>query len=168
MIEVYPNFFVGSESDYETQVARQAGWTVVHACKEPYHRQLLGYSGRGAPKGHPEYLLAERGHRLYLNLVDTHDPAYVATEIVDAALNFIGKGLASGQRTLVHCNQGESRGPSLGLLYLAARTDALPRSTLEAAEAKFRQLYPSYLPKEGMRGFLRLHWIRYVGHGEAS
>ena len=161
MIEVYPKLFVGSESDYETQVARQTGWSIVHACKEPYHRRLLGYTGRAAPKG-PEYLLAERGHRLYLNLVDTHDPAYVAKEIVDAALNFIEKGLAAGQQVLVHCNQGESRGPSLGLLYLAARTDALPRSTLEAAEAKFRQLYPSYLPKEGMRGFLRIHWNEYV------
>ena len=83
-------------------------------------------------------------------------------EIVDAALNFIEKGLVAGLRVLVHCNQGESRGPSLGLLYLAARTDALHRSTLEAAEAKFRQLYPSYLPKEGMRSFLRIHWNEYV------
>ena len=95
--------------------------------------------------------------------MDTHDPAYIHKQIVDAALIFIDKGLAAGRRVLVHCNQGESRGPSLGLLYLASRTDALPRSTLDAAEAKFRQLYPGYLPKEGMRGFLRLHWTEYVG-----
>lgn len=162
MKEVYPKFFVGNASDYESEVANSQDWSIVHACKEPYHRQLLGYTGKGAPKDHPEYLMAERHNRLYLNLVDTHDPAYVAKPIIDGALKFIDKWLAVGSRVLVHCNQGESRGPSLGLLYLVARTDALPRSTLEAAEAKFRQLYPSYLPKEGMRGFLRLHWNEYA------
>ena len=58
MIEIYPNLFVGDQGDYEYQVKGQDGWAVVHACKEPYHRQLLGYRTRGAPKGHPEYLYA--------------------------------------------------------------------------------------------------------------
>jgi len=70
MIEVYLNLFVGDQSDYEINVATQEGWAVVHACKEPYHRQALGYRVRGAPKDHPEYLVARRGNRLILNIVE--------------------------------------------------------------------------------------------------
>lgn len=46
MIEVYPKLFVGNQQDYDLTVKTQADWRVVHACKEPYHRQALGYGGR--------------------------------------------------------------------------------------------------------------------------
>jgi hypothetical protein len=49
MIEIHPNLYIGHQGDYEYQVKGQDGWAVVHACKEPYHRQLLGYTSRGAP-----------------------------------------------------------------------------------------------------------------------
>ena len=162
MIEIYPNLFVGTQDDYERTVKSQPGWWVVHACKEPYHRQLLGYTGRGAPKEHPEYLLARRDKRLFLNLVDVEDPAYVAKEIIDAALGFISEGLKSGGKVLVHCNLGESRGPSIGLLYLAAHTDKLPKTGLSDAEIAFLKIYPMYSPKRGIREFLRMNWGRYV------
>jgi len=116
MIEVSPNLFVGSAADYEFKVRDQAGWCVVHACKEPYHRQALGYSGRAAPSSHPEYLVARRGDRLILNFVDASDPKYVPRELVDAALEFMHARLAEDSRVLVHCNQGESRAPTLALL----------------------------------------------------
>lgn len=168
MIEIYSGLFVGKESDYENTVRHQDGWRVVHACKEPYHRRLLGYSSHGAPKDHPEYLVAERGNRLFLNLVDADDPAYIPQEIVDAALAFIHEGLSSGAQVLVHCNQGESRSPSLGLLYLAAHTDAIPTGSLEAAEEAFRKIYSPYRPKGGMRGFLDEHWGDYVSPCEGA
>jgi predicted protein tyrosine phosphatase len=167
MIEICPGLFVGDENDYEMEVKHQAGWWVVHVCKEPYHRQLLGYRTRGAPKEHPEYLVARRANRLFLNLVDADDPAYIPKEIVDAALRFIDEGLKSGDRVLVHCNQGESRSPSLGLLYLALHTDCIPRTSLVEAEAAFRGIYPPYSPKGGMRGFLLNHWDDYI-RGEAA
>ena len=49
MIEVYPNLFIGSEDD-EAAIRGQSGWFIIHACKEPYHRQALGYAGRVPPK----------------------------------------------------------------------------------------------------------------------
>jgi hypothetical protein len=164
MIEVYPNLFVGNEQDYEFKVSNQDGWSVVHACKEPYHRQALGYSGRGAPKNHPEYLVAHRDNRLILNIVDADNPALFAPEMIDAALDFIEQALARGQRVLVHCNQGRSRSPAIVLLYMASRLDALPTSSLEAAEQEFKTLYPNYAPKSGIRGYLLQHWERYCGN----
>ncbi len=141
MIEVYPNLFVGDQADYDDRVQQQEGWRIVHACKEPYHRQALGYTGRAAPQTHPEYLIARRGHRLILNMVDANDPAYIPKEIMDAALAFIYEGLTSGDRVLVHCNQGESRSPSIVLLYLAIYTDRITRSSFAEADfTRFRRL----------------------------
>jgi len=162
MIEIYPNLFIGNEHDYETKVRHEPGWCVVHACKEPYHRQALGYSGRAAPKNHPEYLLARRGNRLILNLVDAPDPAYIPKEIIDAALAFISTSLNAGSRVLVHCNEGCSRSASIGLLYLTKYTDRSPTDDFLAAETAFRSIYPLYNPKSGMRGFMIENWKEYT------
>ena len=162
MIEICSRLFVGSELDYEMVVKFQQGWRVIHACKEPYHRQLLGYKGRGAPKEHPEYLIAKRGNRLFLNLVDADDPEYIPKEIIDESLQFIKNALETDDKVLVHCNQGESRSPAIGLLYLALYTDVLPRTSLADAEAKFVKIHQAYNPKGGMKGFLRAHWDEYI------
>lgn len=160
MIEVAPRLWVGSQADYETIVRPESGWCVVHACKEPYHREALGYTGRAAPKDHPEYLVARRDNRLILNLVDVDDPKYVHTELIAAALGFIGESLAAGKRCVIHCNQGRSRAPSIAMMYLAP--DLSP--VFDDAEEKFRVRYPEYLPANGMRGFARANWARLLGH----
>jgi hypothetical protein len=164
MIEVYPNLFVGDQQDYELDVANRDGWAIVHACKEPYHRQALGYRGRGAPKDHPEYLVARRDHRLILNIVDANDPAFFAPEMINAALDFIEEALTEGRKVLVHCNEGRSRSPAIALLYMASCLNALPTASLQAAEQEFRILYPSYAPKPGIRGYLTQHWDRYCSN----
>lgn len=161
MIEVNHNLFIGTADDYEFQVKGQPDWVVVHACKEPYHRRELGYQLAGAPKGHPEYLVARRENRLILNLVDAPNPAYIPKEIIDAALDFIHAGLSDSRKVLVHCNLGESRSPSIGLLYLSVHTNKLPKEFI-AAEKMFRQIYPPYNPGAGMRGFLVKNWGNYV------
>lgn len=164
MREVAPGLFVGSQFDYSDIVGKgvldpesKQGWAFVHACKEPFHREALGYTGRGAPKDHDEYLFARRGDRLILNLVDVDDPAYVRPEIIEAALDFIDDMLASGKRVLVHCNQGHSRGPSIALAYLV-RIGHTAGKTHGAAEEWFKGLYPDYAPAKGMREYLRANW----------
>ena len=113
MIEVYPKLFVGDQIDYELNVIMQRGWAVVHACKEPYHRQALGYRGRRPPEGHHESLVARRGNRLILNMVDAKDPELFSKEMIDVALGFIDEALYKGLKVLVHCDRGESRSPSV-------------------------------------------------------
>lgn len=165
MIEIFQNLYVGSEHDYESTVRYQDGWRIVHACKEPYHRAALGYTGRAVHKMHPEYLIARRGHRLILNLVDAADPAYIPKEIIDAALDFTRLGLQDGQRVLIHCNQGESRAPSIGFLYLIAHTGAIAAESPEEAGKEFCRIYPAYNPAPGMRGFVRMHFVSYRTQG---
>jgi hypothetical protein len=159
MIEVHPNLFVGSQDD-EHQVRGQPGWFLIHACKEPYHRDALAYTGRGAPKEHPEYLIARRPGRLILNLVDVDNVSFIAPEIVDAALSAIAENIALA-KVLVHCNQGASRSPTIAFLFLAKHTDAYRGNTLDQALTAFRQTYPGYSPARGMADYARLNWDRY-------
>ena len=161
MIEVCQGLFIGSDLDYQA-IASHQNWWIIHACRDPYHRSLLGYSGRGAPRGHPEYLIAKRGKEMFLNLVDVNNPSYFSTEIIDAALDWIDQAVGAGEKVLVHCNQGESRSPAIGLLYLASQTNAVSRASLGEAEAEFVKLYPMYNPKPGIRGFLLQNWDRYI------
>lgn len=160
MIEVHPNLFVGSQDD-EAAIRGRAGWFVVHACKEPYHRQALGYTSPGAPKQHPEYLLAERPGRLILNLVDVAQVSFIAPIIVDTALGAIDHHI-SEFKVLVHCNQGLSRSPSIALLYLLKHTDALGSHDPAAALLAFRRLYPPYAPGQGMADYVQLNWAKYL------
>jgi len=158
MTEVFPNLFVGHQGDFEYQVDGREGWAVVHACKEPYHRELLGYTTKGAPKGHPEYLFAVRGDRLYLNLVDVADPAFIHVELVEKAIAFIHEKLAAGKKVLVHCNQGESRGPGIAFLYLLRHTAVLPKTSLADALGVFQRIYPAFHPGPGIAGYIAAHW----------
>lgn len=155
---VAPGLFVGSQTDWEG-LPEDHGMAVVHAAKEPFHRQALGYAGRGAPKDDPEYLFARRGDRLIMNLVDVADPAYVSRELIDAAVEFIAEQRADGRQVLCHCNQGRSRSPTIAMLVMAK---SLP-AKFEDAEEAFREIYPAYEPANGMREFARMNWDDYRG-----
>lgn len=155
MKEVHSHLYVGSNADY-LDMLFQEGWGVLHACKEPYHRNALGYTGRAAPKLHPEYLFALRGDRCALNLVDADDPAFIPPAVIEAALGFIDGHMAVGHKVLVHCNQGQSRAPSVALAWLAGER-AVPQDH-EAAIQAFTKLYPDYRPNAGVAGYLKANW----------
>ncbi len=157
MIEVYENLFVGNQDDYEFQVKNSADWAIVHACKEPYHRDLLDYSGRGAPKAHPEYLIARRDNRLFLNLIDADSSRFIPEAILNTAVEFVSEHLAANRAVLVHCNQGRSRGPSIAMLYLHRHTNRLP-AIFDTAVPAFTELYPPFAPARGIRNKLREVW----------
>jgi len=172
MIEVYPHLWVGAQTDLvhvqdhdhvDGQVHIKDGWFVVTAAKEPWHRQALGYTGRAASKDHPEYLWAERQRRVILNLVDVDDPAYIRREIMDHAASWISRALTmpavDGRmpRVLVHCNQGQSRAPTVALWFMHKHTDALPADREEAI-ALFKSKYPAYEPAQGMAKWIEANW----------
>lgn len=161
MIEVYEKLFVGNELDASTTLSK-GGWFIIHACKEPYHRQALGYSGRAAPKSHPEYLIAKRENRLILNLVDANDPNYIPKVVFDEAIDAIHEMLRT-KRVLVHCNQGMSRSPTIALLYLLKHTNILPNDSLQGAIEEFRKIYPAYAPARGVALFAQKYWQEYAG-----
>lgn len=163
MIEIHSRLFIGNQDDYDCNIRFKEGWAVAHACKEPYHRKALGYSGRAVPKSHPEYLIARRDHRLILNLIDADNPAFIPQEIIDTAIRFIAEKLGDGENVLLHCNQGMSRSPAIGLLYLVSHTMLLPATSLSDAEEEFQRIYPPYCPAMGIRGYMQQNWSKYAG-----
>ena len=160
MIEVDKNLFVGAEID-EHRIRGQSDWYVIHACKEPFHRQALGYSGRAASKDHPEYLIARREGRLILNLVDVDNASFVSPVIIDAALEAIAANIAT-KKVLVHCNQGQSRSPAIAFLYLLKHTTKFEGLTPDDALSTFGALYLPFRPARGMADFIHLNWQRYA------
>lgn len=177
MKEIFPNLYCGSEQDFyrsllctdgpvksemELLMCMPEGWAVVHACKEPFHRMALQYTGRGCPKEHPEYLWSERmGNRLALNIVDAPKPEFFDKSMIDKALDFIDEKLKAGMKVLVHCNLGESRSPSLCLLYLI-KQGIIKGNTFSDCEIEFMNLYPEYKPGLGIYGFMKDHWREYA------
>lgn len=162
MILVHPSLYVGSQADYEQHVEPEiegGGWAVVHACKVPHHVGIMreqGHYAYAAPKDSPEYLFATRpNNRLILNMVDSPGPP--PEKLVDRAVEFIRLNIIH-RDVLIHCNEGQSRAPSLALLYLHCTQPDWEPLDLEAAEKKFRAIYPGYAPKSGMRSYLETHW----------
>ncbi len=153
MQEVLPHLFFGDESacthDGTGSVA------VVHACKDPCHRRAVGYSGRKIPTSHPHYLVLEREYDLFLNLIDPPAPLFMMPSFV-AFLAFVDKHIEE-RRVIIHCNQGESRAPTLALLYLAKRTDHLPTDSYQSAARAFSEKHP-HRPGRGIQTWLSQHW----------
>lgn len=145
------------------------GVAIVHSCKEPCHRRVLGYSGRGAPEDDPEYLIAERKNpdALYLNLIDPDHADYIPREIMDTAVRWVLRMLREGRPVVIHCDQGKSRAPALALLVLLEK-GRYPRPADRALgyaelEAAFKErVYPDFQPGRGVRDYLNLHWGRHA------
>lgn len=150
--------FVGSDADLEGLKTRPA---ILHAAKEPWHRKFVGYVSRGAPKESPEYLYAIRYEysEMALNLVDVDDPAYVNKDLMDAAVNFVNYHRCKHRNVFIHCNQGLSRAPTVGMLVVAP---SLHPDFYESVKM-FKELCPDWTPKDGVYKFAEENWSHYYG-----
>lgn len=166
--QVLPGLWVGDMQDYQAVVQPEgAAWATVHACKEPYHREemrKLGFPKPAAPKDHPEYLHMLRGEdksHLILNMIDPPDAKYIPKELIDVSIEFITKWLAEGRKVMVHCNQGNSRAPTIALLFMASK-GLLGDLTVENVHEQFKKMWcPSYDPGKGMADFVIANLASY-------
>lgn len=157
MVEIYKNLYVGSEYDYELNHKSFDDWFVVHACKEPYHRKALGYTGRSAPKDSPYYLfLYDIHNHLILNIVDAPDPCFFNDVMIDEAIKYCLEGLVKQKKVLIHCNQGESRAPTIALMVL--RKLKIAPSDFEDAIDYLKSIYECFSPNNGILEYARSRW----------
>ncbi|NLB55483.1 MAG: phosphatase [Lentisphaerae bacterium] len=159
MQKITENLHVGTIEDYEA-VASDDSWHCVIAAKEPMHRKALGYTGRACDKNHPEYLYAERGNAFICNLIDVDDVRYIGKAIIDKAVQYAVSFVLNDYEVLVCCNKGESRSPVVAMLVLKA-LNYFGDISFEVAEEEFKELYPKYNPRKGMRDFAVAHWDEY-------
>lgn len=154
MIQIYNNLYIGNDLDFQS-IKDDKDFYVIHACKEPYHRQLLGYKGKSCDVNHPEYLYAERDNRLYLNMVDALDKKYIRKELFIKANETINNELKKDKKVLVHCNQGQSRAPGIGLYYLYSIGYFDNLSYEEIKKYYTDNVYPNFSPNKGIDDWLR-------------
>ena len=152
MVEITKNLYVGDDDDFKTI---DDNWYVIHACKEPYHRKLLGYTTRSCPMS-DEYYYAERDNILYLNLVDAKTVQYIPKIVINKAIDFIENNI-NEHKILLHCNKGESRSPSIALLYLNKIGIIHENNPLTGID-EFRKIYPNYKPNPGMFQYVLQNW----------
>jgi len=153
MFEIYQNLFIGNE--FECFFDNRDDWAVIHACKSPCHQRALGYR-KSLSSTHPNYLTFETGNHLFLNIIDPPAPLF-KLPLFTSAISFIDKHLQQ-RKVLVHCNHGLSRAPSIGLLYLAKRTDVISNANYREAAQDFLQIYRRYQPGRGIVIYLSNNW----------
>ncbi|MFH1679083.1 MAG: hypothetical protein ABIH26_00385 [Candidatus Eisenbacteria bacterium] len=156
MHQVHDYLFVGDDVDCRSGSGE---WAVVHACKSPCHQRAVGYRGSLSPH-HPNYLVLERGGDLYLNMIDPPVPLFMPP-LFTSFLAFASRHSKSGKKILIHCNLGESRAPSLALLFLAKCTGMISNDSYAAARAEFVPLCPGYTPGLGIQMYLTQHWREF-------
>lgn len=146
-----PNLYFGN-----LEAGHRAAYdaAVVHACKEPCHREVVGYDKKIDPS-HPDYLSYERGNHLYLNMIDPPVPLFQAATF-KRFFEFVDRHIIA-RRVVIHCNQGMSRAPSLALLYMAKRLQLLPDTDFNAARRVFEHTFP-YAPGKGIETYLTTEW----------
>ena len=136
MQEVYERVWIANDSACRTGNETLA---VVHACKAPYHQQAVGYRG-SLPNTYPNYLVAEHASDLFLNIIDPPVPLFKSHSFTSFLL-FAEANWNNGKQLFIHCNQGESRGPSLVFLFLAKRLFAINGSSYQLAREDFSLIY---------------------------
>jgi hypothetical protein len=153
---VYERLFIGTEDDCHYGSNE---WAVVHACKSPCHQREVGYRG-SLPNTHSNYLVLEKENDLYLNMIDPPWPLFMPKLFIDF-LKFSEKHWQLNQKLLIHCNLGESRAPSLALLFMAKYLRKIDNISYGNAKSEFMNYYPSYTPGLGIQMYLNQHWDEY-------
>lgn len=174
MVRIMDNLYVGTV--FDIPFSEQFGYSVLGACKEPLHRQYAklqgaseeGYVGKAMPRDEKEYLFAERDHALYLNLIDAREAKYIPDEVIDKALEFIDKEIADGRNVLICCNKGESRSPSVALMWLIKKGFFRKNHSALDVMGCFKLLhYNNYRPSEGIQQYINKFWEEYC-NGKTS
>lgn len=159
MTEIVKGIFTGNEYDFYS-IENKDEWAILHCCKNPFHVDFVGYKGN--LKGtDPYYISCIKGNEMALNIVDLEyfDDRYLMhnKKMFTEAFEFLDRFRKQGKKLLIHCNQGESRGPSLCMLYIA-RIGGFINNEFEDVFYEFLDLYPRYHPKANIYNNVKLLW----------
>lgn len=150
--------YVGSKEEYNLAVQR--GMKIVCALNRAKgyvtHQSVVGWTGRGCNQDNSYYLVKREPDAIYLNMIDGDDPKYVNDKRINPALDFIHQHLQDGNDVFIYCSLGESRSPSLALMYmLEYGLIEKATSTLSVFHINF---YPDFAPKNGNLQYIKKRW----------
>ena len=82
-------------------------------------------------------------------------------DMFDTAFSFLDEYRLQGYKILIHCNQGESRAPTIGLLYIA-RLGTFEYADFDTSVQKLKEVYPVYMPKRNIFLTVKSLWRDFV------
>ncbi|MGA2297888.1 MAG: dual specificity protein phosphatase family protein [FCB group bacterium] len=161
MIEIYTNLFIGTTQD--CPITSTDDWTTIHACKDPCHRRAVNYRNN-LPNSHSFYLIYKNNYDLYLNMVDMEQELMLkfTNPIMKAAMSFIEENITD-KKILIHCNQGQSRSPSIAMIYLA-RIRFISNNKFENTVQDFINIFPNYNPGTGIKLYMKKNWDTIINN----
>lgn len=141
------NLYVGTKEEYNDALKQDMRVVcALNKCKDYIsHQSVVGWVGKGCNPSHPNYLYKETEDAIYLNMIDSPNPHFINDEMIDAALNFIHRNLTTHHKVFIYCSLGESRSPSIALMYLLKYKIDTPIS-LKSFKEKY---YPKFKPSLG-------------------
>lgn len=151
------DLYVGTKEEYDT--ARNQDMKIVCALNRANgfvtHQSVVGWSGRGCNKDNPYYLFKETEDAIYLNMIDGDNPDYVSDEMINSALKFVKSNIEKGHSIFVYCSLGESRSPSIALMYMLENGLIETKNAIENFRKNY---YNKYNPKTGNLGYIQRRW----------
>lgn len=90
-------------------------------------------------------------------MIDGDNPEYINDNMINSALNFIKRALDNNDKVFIYCSLGESRSPSIALMYL------LENNLIEQEDAitLFKlHYYNKYSPKSGNLKYIQNRWLK--------
>ena len=161
-MEIIKRLFVGDDEAYE-RLKDKPGWSFLRCCKDGPggHRQTLGYTTLGAPKGQDYLFVRDSKTHMALNLLDHEDPKMIPDEVLDKGIEFIDERMKAGDKVLAACNAGASRSPTIVMMYL--RTIGELDQPFNRAKHIFHTLYSKYDPGHGLETHARAKWDELKG-----
>ena len=147
MINVYEGkIFVGNQ--YEISKLSD-DFNIVHAAKEPFHKELVGYNGKKCPPDKYFYKDEKQASLCIIDFPSSFQWDYFPENMLKLTMEFIDTSLKDCKKVYIHCNQGMSRAPSIAFMYLVSR-GLIREGDLEGDLNYFLEIYPSYRPANGI------------------
>ncbi|MFZ3152071.1 MAG: hypothetical protein WA116_10385 [Anaerolineaceae bacterium] len=153
--------FIGSQDD--CALTNDQYWAFVHAAQSSHYKYFGWNRTTNKPnKDHPNYIIFEKDNHLSLNWVDGAAKLYDWSGVVTfiKILDFVEKWSVQ-RKVLIHCDQGRSRSPTLGLLFLAKRIKSIPNDSFGSARDEFIKIYPNYYPS-GIGDYVDQNWNEII------
>lgn len=130
--------------------------------KNPFHKNVVGYENK-CSKDHQEYLVAYRPENnvMALNMVDAPKVEFFSDKMIYPAIEFIGKELENHRNVVVICNKGESRSPTMCLMYMMKNNVFDKNLSHSEVFSEFSKLARNWNPRLGILQYCVSYWDKY-------
>lgn len=158
MIKVHDKIYVGQSR--MVKLLNPSEYAFVNVSSK-YHYELHKWQKGFKYADDPCYIICQKDNVMSVNWVDAAAKFYdwqgKGVETFIKILDFIDQFRDTSKKVYIFCDLGQSRSPSIALLYLAKRLKTISNENYDAAKQDFLLLYPYYNPG-GIADFISEHW----------